>query len=91
MASIITYDVSSGHTELKAALKKIGYKDEIPGVKCKTIYFPNTTLFHSSKTPSTALEDMQGVSKNLGIELERCVATVWDNLNRAAICGEPFK
>lgn len=90
MAIIITYDVPSKHVELKAAMKKLGYVDQIPGETCKIIYFPNTTLYHSSKAASEAREDVKAISTKLGVELERCVSTQWGP-NWAAICGEPFK
>ncbi len=89
MAVIVTYDVPSKHTELKTALKQLGYVDQIPGVTCKIIYFPNTTLFHKTKTSLQAREDVQSICTNLGVKLERCVATIWDDW--AAICGEDFK
>jgi len=89
MAIIITYDVPSKHVELKAAMKKMGYVDQIPGETCKIIYFPNTILHHSSKTASEARDEVQEVCTKLGIELERCVATLWTGWS--AICGEPFK
>ncbi len=89
MAIIITYDVPSKHVELKAAMKKMGYVDQIPDSTCKIIYFPNTTLYHSSKTSSEARDEVKATCTKLGIELERCVATLWNGW--AAICGEPFK
>ena len=91
MAVIVTYDIPSKHTDLKNALKSesYGYKDQIPGIKnCKTIYFPNTTLYHPSNSAEQALEDVKEVCKKLGIKLERCVATIWENW--AAICGQDF-
>ena len=88
MAVIVTYDIDSKHTEFKQAMFKLGYKAQIPGTNCKIIYFPNTTLYHETKTALQAREDAQSIAKSLKIELERCIATVWDNW--AAICGEPF-
>lgn len=89
MSILITYDVPSKHTELKKALLERGYKDQISGTTCKTIYFPNTTLYHSAKNSSTALDDVKDECRKLSISLERCVATIWDDW--AAKCGEPFK
>lgn len=89
MAIIIAYDVPSKHTELKKALQKLGYKDQISDPKCKIIYFPNTTLYHASKTASTATSEVKAECKTLGISLERFVATRWDGWS--AVCGEPFK
>ncbi len=89
MAVIVTYDVPSKHTELKDTLKEQGYLDQIPGNKYKVIYFPNTTLYHETKTTSEALRDVQSVCKDLEIKLERCVSTLLSNY--IAICGEDFK
>lgn len=90
MGVVVTYDVPSKHVELKNELFKLGYKDQIPGIKnCKIIYFPNTTLYNESKTSEQAVSDLQNICQKLSIELERCVATIWDQWY--AICGKPFK
>ena len=89
MEIIITYDISDKHTEFKNEMKLLGYKDKVRGItNCEWIYLPNTTLYHPSKNPSTAREEARKICKNLKIELERCISTIWDNW--AAICGEPF-
>ncbi|XCF04804.1 hypothetical protein ABI125_08685 [Tamlana crocina] len=90
MAIIITYDINKKHTEFKTEMATLGYKDQIPGtVNCKIIYFPNTTLYHKTKSSSEARDDAQTISKKLNIDLERCVASIWENW--AAICGSDFK
>lgn len=88
MAIIITYDIPSKHVDFKKAMFLKGYKEQISGVNCKTIIFPNTTLYHASKTAGQAREDAKAVSKQLSVDLERCIATIWDDW--AAICGDPF-
>lgn len=87
MAIIITYDVPSKHVELKEALSKKGYQDKIAHNN-KWIYLPNTTLYHPTKTASTARDEMQAICKTLNVELERCVSTAWTDW--AAIWGKPF-
>jgi hypothetical protein len=90
MESIVTYDIPAKHRELKKAMFALGYKDQIPGIKnCKIIYFPNTVLYHASKTAEEAIDDVKATCKSLAVELERCVATKWDDWY--AICGEDFK
>lgn len=90
MASIVTYDIPNKHKEVKAAMFKKGYKDQIPGTdNCTVIYFPNTTLYHATKTPSETRDEMRDVCKDLQVNLERCIATKWEGW--AAICGEDFK
>lgn len=91
MASIVTYDIPIKHVEFKKEMFALGYKDQIPGINnCTVIYFPNTTLYHSTKSSVTIREDAGNVCKKLGIHLERCIATQWGP-DWAAICGEPFK
>jgi hypothetical protein len=89
MTSIVTYDISSKHVEFKKEMFELGYKDQIKGNTCSTIHFPNTTLYHPTKTPSIVRVEVENVCKKLNTELERCVATVWQDWS--AICGEPFK
>jgi len=89
MSVIITYDIPTKHREFKEKMFELGYKDSIPNATCGTIYFPNTTLYHASKTAATSRDEAQSIAKQLGIALERCVSTIWDNW--AARCGEPFK
>ena len=89
MAIIITYDIPSKHGEFKKKMFELEYKDSIQGTVCKTIYFPNTTLYHASKSAETATKEAQAIAKELGISLERCVSTIW--VDWSAACGEPFK
>ncbi len=89
MASIATYDIPSKHEELKKELFDLGYKAQIAGTNCELIYFPNTTVYHETKTPREARENVQTICVKLKIKLERCIATSW--IGWAAICGEPFK
>lgn len=89
MASIVTYDIPSKHADFKKSMFQLGYKDQIAGTNCSVIYFPNTTLYHSTKSAETARDEAQNVAKRLAVNLERCIATEWENW--AAICGEPYR
>lgn len=89
MATIVTYDIPSKHVEFKSLMFQLGYKDKIAGTTCKVVHFPNTTLYHPTKNAVTARDKVRNIAKRLGVNLERCVAAVWDNW--AAICREPFK
>lgn len=89
MAIIVTYDVPSKHVELKTAMKKLGYTDLIPH-DGKSIYLPNTTLYHPNKNAEQAREDVKQSCVQLHVKLERCVSTQWGP-NWSAIWGEPFK
>jgi len=67
MAIIVTYDIPSKHREFKERMFELEYKDRIPGIKnCKTIHFPNTTLYHASKSAETAGNDAQAITRTLG-------------------------
>lgn len=89
MATIVTYDIPSKHVEFKNNMFQLGYKDQIAGTNCKVIYFSYTTLYHPTKSAETARDEAQNTAKKIGVNLERCIATEWDNW--AVICGEPFK
>lgn len=90
MPVIITYDIPTKHREFKEKMFEIGYKDSIPGVKnCKTIYLPNTTLYHANKTAEAARDEALSTTKSLGVNLERCISTQFGP-NWASVCGEPF-
>ena len=89
MATIVTYDIPSKHTEFKSLMFRLGYKDRIADSTCTVIYLPNTTLYHPTKNAVAARDDARSIANGLGIKLERCIATIWEGW--AAICGEPFK
>lgn len=91
MAIIITYDIPSEHVAFKKAMFALGYKDRIAGTNCTTIYFPNTTLYHATKSAKSAKDDAEVTCTALKVNLERCVATQWGPDDWYAICGEPFK
>ena len=88
MAIIITYDIPEKHRELKNAMFQLGYSDSTKDDDNRTIYLPNTTLYHSSKTALEAREDALAQCNKLGVDLERCISTNWDGW--AGILGEPF-
>lgn len=90
MASVVTYDIPSKHADFKKLMFQLSYKDQIPGTNGRVIYFPNTTLYHANKSAEVARDDAKGVANQLGVTLERCIATQWGP-NWAAIIGEPFK
>lgn len=91
METIITYDISDKHTEFKDAMELLGYRDRVRGVKnCEWIYFPNTTLYHPSKTPITARDEAKKICERLNIRLERCFSTIWNRDYWAAVCGSSF-
>lgn len=89
METIIAYDISGKHLEFKNEMKKLGYQDKITEAgNCKVLYLPNTTLYHPTKSPVEARTDALNIKNSLKIQLERCIATIWDKW--AAICGESF-
>ncbi|MCS3556935.1 MULTISPECIES: hypothetical protein [unclassified Sphingobacterium] len=89
MAIIITYDIPSKHPEFKEKMFLLGYKESIPNNNCGTLYFPNTTLYHATKTATSAKDDAQSIATQLGITLDRCISTqIGPDWN--GVCGKPF-
>ena len=76
MAVIVTYDIATKHVELKKAMFQSGYIEKV-AYERRSIYLPNTTLYHQSKTANQAREDTKSVTTNLNVKLERCIATQW--------------
>lgn len=80
MPVVVTYDVARNHTQVKDALKKLGYVDSIAAVSTSDqttkgiIYFPNTTLYHTTKNSTTAHSDIVAVAKSNTATLEKCIA-----------------
>lgn len=89
MAIVITYDIPSKHSEFKQEMFELGYKKQISGTKCTTIYFPNTTLYHATNSAKQAREYASSVCNRLGVKLQRCVATQWGP-DWAAVCEDPL-
>lgn len=83
---LLTYDIDKKHSEVKAALKKKGYKDRFQN-DGKTVYLPNTTMMKAGITAAIARDDMKAVAKSEQVELIRCFACEYDGW--AAIWGEP--
>lgn len=88
MEIIITYDVPNKHNDVKTEMFNLGYKDKFSDGTAY-VYLPNTTLYHASKTPAIARDEMKAVCLRLNVKLERCISTSMGNW--AAIYGEPFK
>lgn len=88
MEMIITYDVHTKHSEVKSEMFKIGFKDRFLDSKNEYVYLPNTTLYHSSKTPTEARDTLRAICTKLDVKLLRCIATKLSDW--AAIYGEPL-
>ena len=74
MATIITYDLVNKHTEVKHAMFTLGYSDGFTN-EGRKVQLPNTTLYHTTKSPATAREDLKATCARLSSTLERCFAT----------------
>lgn len=79
MDTIITYDIKRNHTEIKDALKRLGYKDTINGKNQATNQpvvqnLPNTTLLRYGKSPSECNEEVTAVinANNGGLDTIFC-------------------
>ncbi|SHJ40392.1 hypothetical protein SAMN02745146_3051 [Hymenobacter daecheongensis DSM 21074] len=81
MNTLITYDITIRHTEVKSAMKNKGYFDYWIANN-QNYHLPNTSLWKKDTSQDTALADMQQVIQTLNynqplnnqIRLERCVA-----------------
>lgn len=58
MSILITYDISSKHTEVKAELLKMGFEDFWFDDKKQKNFLPNTTLLGEG-TPENAIDALQ--------------------------------
>ena len=86
MDAVINYDVSGRHTEVKERMQGLGYMDR--WTSNGTVYYlPNTTLWKQKTELVTAVQDIQSVTRQLQVRLERAVALSaqpW-----SAITGDP--
>ena len=96
MNSLVTYDVSTGQTEVKDALKEISYLDYWVNDSV-TYTLPETTLWKKNARPSKVVQEIKSVLETLNkdiplkknkIVLERCVAVKFDLW--AGIEGEEY-
>lgn len=78
MATIITYDLANKHTEVKEAMYGLGYSYRFAH-EGKWIVLPNTTLYHATKTPATARDELRAICSRMGATLERAFATEMHN------------
>ncbi len=78
MPVIITYDVerttSTIHTEVKNAMKDLGYSDHVPINSGGNVKLPNTTLVKENATPEQATTALQDVCKKKSATLEKYIA-----------------
>ncbi|RPI18472.1 MAG: hypothetical protein EHM58_05300 [Ignavibacteriae bacterium] len=78
MQTLITYDVNKDHTKVKKALKEKGYRDIIAGSNNVPCNLPNTSLWKSGVSFTTALSDLQEVTQKLNVILERAFTAEFD-------------
>lgn len=87
MNVILTYDLSGENYPVKTEMMKNGYQ-AIFVYNGNTVNLPETTLFHPSKTPNQAIEEIQRVARDHGVRVTRAIATERDGTNWQAIAGE---
>ena len=96
MDTLITYDISRRHAEVKKALKILNYHDDWT-TNNVTYYLPNTTLWKKNIEQEDALKEIKSVIARLNqgqtlanqIELERCACV--NVMPWAAIPGKEHK
>lgn len=80
MGTIITYDVDDKHGKVKEKMLDLNYKDEIYNSSLrKWVYLPNTTLYHTSKEPDEAIEEIKSICEELEVQLTKCIAIEREN------------
>jgi hypothetical protein len=91
MQVIITYDLNTGHSEVKAHMKSKGYLSAW-SYNDVNYYLPNTTLWKKDTELSTAKKDLEETKTYLNqtpqfqflqIIIERCIVTSanpWDGI-----------
>jgi hypothetical protein len=87
MNVIITYDLTGAHGPVKTTMIENGYSKTFitNGVN---INLPETTLFHRTKTPAQALEDLVKASNLHGVKVTRAIALERDGIVWRAFPGE---
>ncbi|GGB73217.1 hypothetical protein GCM10007424_11400 [Flavobacterium suaedae] len=76
---LISYDINKSHTQVKTELESLGYSDNFKyknGVH--RYYLPNTTLWHSRKSSTQAMNDLKTVCKKLNVVLDKGIAVIAD-------------
>lgn len=71
---LISYDVNRNHTDVKEAMKHLGYLESGKYNDGKRYLLPNTTLWHKSKSTLGTINDLKIICKTLSVELEKTVA-----------------
>ena len=72
---LISYDIDKSHVQVKRALELLGYRDSFKYKGDQKIYYlPETTLWHSEKSSNRAITDLQTISRNLKVKLEKAIA-----------------
>jgi hypothetical protein len=72
---LISYDIDKSHTEVKTALKDLGYLERFKNTNdAKTYNLPNTTLWHQTKSSNQAMSDLKSTCDNLNVTLEKAIA-----------------
>ncbi len=87
MPALVAYDVSREQSAVKSEMQKLGYQDYIPASNGTTYHLPDTTLFHHTFDIQRATQDIQAVTRSLGIVLVRQIAVPCGELN--GIAGVP--
>lgn len=72
---LISYDVNTLHSLVKADMEKLGYNDHFNYPNDQRVhYLPNTTLWHPKKSSDQAIAEIKATCKNRQVVLEKAVA-----------------
>jgi hypothetical protein len=73
---LISYDVNKSHTEVKDAMKVMGYFDNWHIGNGPNYNLPNTTVWHKTKSTDQAIADINSVCTSLRVTLEKAIAVL---------------
>jgi len=72
---LISYDIDKSHTQVKTALKDLGYLERFKNTNdTKTYNLPDTTLWHQKKSSNQAMIDLKSTCDILNVTLEKAIA-----------------
>lgn len=98
MGILLNYDLDDKHTAVKTAMydkeyqNYFEYYETVESKRVKnTIYLPNTTLYHSTKSTVEGRDELRTIAKAKGAKVDHLLVTVFNpSSGWAAITGSAW-
>lgn len=99
MGILLNYDLDDKHTAVKTAMYAKGYQNyfefytTIEGKRVKkTLYLPNTTLYHSTKSTVKGRDELRAVAKEKGANVDHLLVVSFDTSSSdwTGVYGTPW-